>query len=185
MYARILAVGAIVAVLSAAPLTASNSRSGCTEAQISVLADFAGSHGEDRPIVSGSLGYYLTDWMQVGGRVTYESVDDPSYWGYGAVYGLGGYVECDWKRWKCFVTPYLALNLTALSEDKNDNVVVFTASPGIKAFLTETIGLSVQANFDFASQGIYNVEVLNYSPHTTAGDKTDISCTFGVRFLFF
>ncbi len=185
MYTRILAVGVTIAVLSAAPLTASNARSGCTEAQISVLADFADSHREDRPIVSGSLGYYLTDWLQFGARVTYESVDDTSYWGYGAVYGLGGYIECDWKRWNCLVTPYLALSLTGLSEAQNDNVMVFTASPGLKVFLTETIGLSVQANFDFASQAIYDV-VPSYLPtYTTTGDKSDISCTFGARFLFF
>lgn len=183
MYSRIIVAGLLAAVLTTSTLVASNARTGCTEAQVSLLADVAGSHHEDRPIVSGSLGYYITDWMQVGGRVTYESVDGGSYWGYGAVYGLGIYAECDWSRWDCFITPYLSASLTGLSEDKNDTITVFTASPGLKIFLTETIGLSVQGNFDLASKRIYKVE--KWFDEQTAGKKSDISCTVGVRFLFF
>jgi hypothetical protein len=186
MYTRILAVGVITAVLSATTLTASNARSGCTEAQISAMADFNNAYsGLDQPAVSGSLGYYLTDWLQFGARVTYQSFKDPSYWGWRAVYGVGGYIESEWKRWNCPVTPYLNLGITEFSQ--NENVTVFTVSPGIKAFLTETIGLSVQANFDFASKEVYNAEIISstWAEHNTVGDKTSVSCTFGLRFLFF
>lgn len=187
MYARILAAAALTAVLSASPLIASGARTGCTEAQISMLADVRGSHGESRPIVSGSLGYYLTDWLQAGARVTYESDKDPSYWGWQAIWGLGGYVQCDWNRWNCSVVPYLKLGYTALSADTRDTVNVVSAAPGLNVFLAETISLSAQVNFDFATEEIYNVKVLRYEDpaRLTTGDKNDISCTFGVRFLFF
>lgn len=185
MYRRILAAFLAVVAVSSAPLLARD-QSGCTEAQLSVLLDVAGTHREDMPVVTGSLGYYLTDWVQAGIRVNYESTKD-SLWGESAaVYGLGGYVECDWKRWKdCPVTPYIALDATVLSEDKNDNVYVLTVAPGMKAFLTETIGLSLQVDFDFATEEIYDVKVISRNPYRTNGKDTSVSCTAGLRFLFF
>jgi hypothetical protein len=184
MYPRILIAGLAAIVISATTLSARD-QTGCTEAQVSVLLDIAGSHSEDRPVLTGSLGYYLADWVQCGIRVNYESVDNSSYWGYGAVYGLAGYVECNWKRWNCALTPFVSLSLAGLSEDNNDTVMVITAAPGVKLFLTETIGVSLQANFDFASEDIYDVEWDSAHRSRTAGDNFDISCTAGVRFLFF
>jgi hypothetical protein len=181
MYPRILIAGLAAIVMSATTLSARD-QTGCTEAQVSVLLDIAGSHSEDRPILAGSLGYYIADWVQCGIRVTYESTKS-SYWGESAaVYGLGGYVECEWKRWNCPAIPYLALNATALSEDNDDTVFVFTAAPGIKVFVLETLALSLQANFDFASDKIYDVRHANDQDGV---DYFDISGSAGIRFLFF
>ena len=181
MTVRFLAAVALgLFLLSSMPLQASPARQGCTEAQVSLLLDVRDSHEEDRPVFSGMLGYYLLDWMQIGAKVTYESVEADSAWGYGAVWGLGGFAEAEWRRWKCMVTPYVCAALQFLSENESGTVTVISASPGLKFFFTETIGLSAQANFEFATRQIYK-----YDPATDTADKTYVSASVALRFLFF
>jgi len=181
MKVKLLSAAAMgLVLLGSDPLFASPAKQGCTEAQLSVLLDVQDSYNEDRPIISGSLGYYLLDWMQIGAKVTYESVKADSWWGYDAVWVLGGFVEAEWRRWDCMVTPYLNTSLQAASGNESHMATIFTVSPGLKLFFTETIGLSAQANFDFASGEIYT-----YDDITKTGERTDISAAIALRFLFF
>jgi len=63
MKVKLLSAAAMgLVLLGSDPLFASPAKQGCTEAQISVLLDVQDSYNEDRPITSGSLGYYLLDW---------------------------------------------------------------------------------------------------------------------------
>jgi hypothetical protein len=181
MTARFLSAVALgLFLLSCPSLLASPARQGCTEAQVSVLLDVRDSHQEDRPILSGALGYYLLDWLQIGAKVTYESVEADSAWGYGAVWGLGGFAEAEWRRWKCMVTPYVSAGLQFYSENESGTVTVLTVSPGLKWFLTQTIGVAAQANLDYASREIYD-----YDPATDSADQFDVSALLALRFLFF
>lgn len=172
MLAGVLATGAV----------AEPARKGVTDIQLGLTADLTDWEDNKYPIFNAGIGVYATDSLQLGVQLTFEQRDWESYWGHGAIWGIGGYAEFDIATFGV-VTPTLGASILFLNEGDSDTVTAGALSAGVKIRLTETLLLGTTLNYEWATEDIYDYERINDT--IGSGEKTDISLKAGLHILFF
>ncbi len=176
-------------LFAATLLAASPTQQGTYEARIEPLADLGEVEGNVGVPIRGAFGYYFSQNFHVGVCMSFAKKEFESYWGKANLWGLGLYGEFSLDRdWP--VVPYIGLTGTFL-DDSNDNrdvVLVLTVSPGLKVSLSEYISLSVQANWNAATEDIYQFERRIVIPSDLdtirgAGEATGVTGAVALRFL--
>jgi hypothetical protein len=179
------------ALLSIPVFAAPPTQQGTYEARVQAMADLGDVEGNVGVPIEGNFGYYLTQNIQLGGEVLFGKKDFDSYWGKGNVWGLGVYGEFN-VDWDFVIYPYVGVGAMLLddSNDKADrgNVFQLTVSPGIKVFLTDYISLSLQANWESATDDIYDFKRDEGIPEdqiSGSGKTSALTGAVAIRFLFY
>lgn len=179
----------LFAILFAIPVFASPpTQQGVYEARIEPIADFVDVGGDMGLPIHGTFGYYLSQNIQLGGSVLFTKKESASYWGKGNVWGLGIYGEFN-VDWDFVLYPYVGVGAMLLDDSNNyrDPALQLTVSPGVKVFLTDYVSLSVQADWNAATEELYDFE-RDYSLTGGIygeGKTSSVTGAIAIRFLFY
>ena len=160
----------LLGLFVAAAATATPIQQDTLELRLGGNMDFDNPNGKLDFLLDTGVGYFVADDIEVGGLVT---------WGYDGSefgYGVGGFSEFNLDL-DCFVMPYAGLKLQYFFGDfyiKNFINVEFTG--GAKFFLSETVAIYTELNYDLASEDAYinGEEAKNYD----VGLKMGVRCYF-------
>ena len=160
---------------------------GVYELHLQPAFDFQDSQQTTMTPLRAGLGYYLTPYAQVGGYMSLTKKKNGSFWGKSDVWGLGVFGEAA-MNWDYPVLPYLGLSLGFLDGDgDNSTAFVATLSPGVKGFLMETLALSLQLDWNFSNEPIYDFDRDYAFPDTIegSGKKSSLAVSLALRILFY
>lgn len=172
----------LAAATFGAPLTA-----GLHEGRIEIPAD-ADANVYDFPPVSGSIGYFPVDNLEIGAIMGFRKSNKESYWVNGSVWELGVFGEYHMDV-DFFLQPYVGARAVQLDgEEDDDNVNEMAAYVGVKAFLTEQVAVSVAVAQQWADEELYDISITGRNAETDTltqkGDKTATVIRVGLRCYF-
>lgn len=151
--------------------------------------------GDDElgPAVTASLGWYISDFTVVGAYMSRQETEFLSHWRVGSVWGLGAYGEYILGEGGA-VSPFVGASAGLLDGERTSDIVVKgTLSAGFRFALSDSWQLSVQGNFELASDDVWNLDwddvsyeerEDNEAYELAEGDSFAFSAGVGVRFLF-
>lgn len=124
--------------------------------------------------LSAKYGYFVADYLEVGGAAAISDNDAISS------YGLGGFVEYNFDL-GTEVVPYVGAGLGWLNVDydivdEDNDALEFSGYGGVKYFIVQNIAISGELEFDWASEEIYLED-------DDVAD-TNIQINLGMRFFF-
>lgn len=124
--------------------------------------------------LSVKYGYFVADYLEVGGAGAISDNDAVS------TYGIGGFVEYNFDL-GTEVVPYVGAGLGWLNADydivgEDEDAIEFSGYGGVKYFIAQNIAISGELEFDWASEEIYLED-------DDIAD-TNIQLNLGMRFFF-
>ena len=177
----------LVAIVLAVPCLAAPSRPGVYELRVQPSIDILDvADNEGIPFAVG-LSRYVAENIHFGAMMKFAKKDYDSYWGEDDVWGLSIFAEVN-LDWDAPLLPYIGIDFGLLDGDADDDTVfVTTLSPGVKAFLMETFSVSLQMDWQFAGDDIFDFDrIPSTSPDVQgSGDNSGLSLAIAARFLFF
>lgn len=179
----LLSIGLIAAL--ALPVCAASLKEGSYELSAGGFYDIADTEDNAHLGIAGSLGCYVADGFLFGACVGYERKAWESYFGADELWSLGLFAEYNFVKEGSLI-PYIRGSVEALNaETAEDMVTVWTAGAGVKLFLTDTLALFAQVNWQSASEDIYDFErvVPPLDEVIGEGSSSDVYALVGIRIL--
>jgi len=155
---------------------------GDKELGLSGNLDFEGEgpDGDFNLNISGTYGYFIRNYLEVGGFANLNMIDGTDF----MRYGLGGFAEYHFARWEPFgwqsVIPYVGASLGLAfadpDEGEDQSALIFMPRVGIKWFIRNYFAIDTNFFVALATDDIYkNGEDL---------DPYDIGLSLGLRVFF-
>ena len=161
-----------------------------SELGVSGLLDFDTADGT---LMDASLfyGYYVADYVEVGPILAFRNDDSRTEWAVGVqseydldlgtefvpFFGLGlEYTDVDDDDVPTTTAVETTDGETLPSNSISQSAFIMAGRVGAKYFITETVALSGQFEFDWASDDIYSDE--------NGAENTNAKITLGLRFFF-
>lgn len=166
-----LAIAAMVVMSAVASYAADLLPQGMHEFRVDGCYDFVSADNLQIHPITGQMGYFPWDNVEMGMYVSYRKADWNSYFGPGSVWGLGGFAQYN-ITWGTPVVPFIGVRVGLLDGEQNsDTVFNIGGGPGVRLFLTETVSLYLAGEIDWASEDIYDFDRVGSK---TDGDDMDV-----------
>ena len=124
--------------------------------------------------LSVKYGYFVADYLEVGGAAAISDNDAIS------TYGIGGFVEYNFDL-GTEVVPYVGAGLGWYNVeydiiDEDNDAIEFAGYGGVKYFIVQNIAISGELEYDWASEEIY--------PEDDDISDTNLQLNLAMRFFF-
>lgn len=128
-------------------------KAGTQELGLSGNLDFDDPGGDLSLDIFGSYGYFIQDYVEVGGKVGYVRAEGGDV----EIFSLGAFGEYNFPA-SVIGVPFIGLGLDysyADIYDEDNDAFVFTPAAGVKWFITEYFAIDTRLFFNWASEDLY------------------------------